>query len=233
MTDEPQLSSTAQGVEPIVEKPLPEPPDNVDDPDQVVAAEERWTECPLKDCKRDLDLLYQDFYLRDVRTNRVMCTACAVRTEVGYMAREVVKASDDRFFQGTNTDYVIVFFAMLGASFGLNLLLTLIPIGGFFIWIIAGVVGSAVGMALAQQVRRLTERRIGRRSAEVAVAGLIVGMLLMPLGWFVFSFGFAGLQLISLLFTNPSIYLSAIGIGGVIFTGAMALSSWSVFKRRI
>lgn len=215
------------------DRPLPDPPEGVDDPDQLVAAEERWTVCPLRDCKRDVDLLYQDFYLRDIRTDRVMCSACAVRTEIGYLAREVVKASDDRFFQGTIQDYLIVFGAMAGASFGLNLVLTFIPNFGFFLWFIAAAVGGAVGTALAQQVQRLTGRRVGRRSAEVAIAGLVTGMLLMPLGSFIANFGLVGLQLIGLLFSDPIIYLARIGLTGLIFTGAMGVAVWSVFKRRI
>lgn len=217
----------------VEEKPIPEPPAGIDDPDRLSGGQERWTECPLRDCKRDAELLYQDFYLRDIRTERLMCTACAVRTEVGYLAREVVKASDDRFFQGTNNDYLVTFFAMLGASFGLNLILTLLPIGGIFLWFIAAAVGSAVGVAIAQQTRRLTGGRVGRRSAEVAVGGLIVGALLAPLGWFVLNFGLVGLRIFTALFTDPFIYFSPLGLDGVIFTGAMGIAVWGIFKRRI
>lgn len=211
------------------ERPMPPPPQGVDDPDQIEAAQERWTACPLKDCKRDPDLLYQDFFLRDIRTNRVMCTACAVRTEVGYLAREVVKQSDDRFFEGTNQDYVVVFGVMAGASLGANLLSTIIPIGGIFLWFILAAVGSGLGMYASRYARKWTGGRVGRQSGEVAVAGLVVGLLLMPFVWGILNFGTMALSFI----LTPEVYTAIIGLDGLILTGAMALASYGVFKRRI
>lgn len=208
--------------------PMPPPPVEPIDPDRVAVAEERWTQCPLRKCKRDTELLYEDFYLRDIRTNRVMCSGCAVRTEVGYIAQEVVKASDDRFFQGTKQDYVITFFVTLIGSILVNALMY-----GIGFWLIAIFVGGAAGVGVARFARRLTGGRIGRQSANIAIAGIVVGMLFAPLLVFVFSGG--GLGMLIFPFINPLMYLQLVfnSFGMLICAALMAVSAYGVFKRRI
>ncbi len=197
--------------------PLPAPPEENIDPDQVEAAEERWQDCPLKDCKRNPELLYEDFYLRDVRTNRLMCSACAIRTEVGYLAREVVRASDDRFFQGTIGDDLIVLGLMFAGSIVAHTLALFIP---FFI--LSFFIGAGIGGAMAPLARRITGGRVSRRSQYFAVGGVLLGALFAPtlfvllrVGVFVFS--------LQALF-NINILLCAVGMIGV---------AWGVFLRRI
>jgi len=218
--------------QPKQENPMPEPPEGVTDPDRIEGAQERWQECPLRDCKRKPELLYEDFYLRDIRTNRLMCNACAVRTEVGYLAREVVKASDDRFFKGTNTDYLITFFVTLTGGLAVNLLMLFIgAIGlGFFSFIIAFVIGGSAGAFIGRMGRRFTEGRIGRRSAEVAIAGLIVGAFFAPAVFLIFQ---TGLQVIAFLLAQPQVYFQFFNLSLLIVTGVMAAAVWGVYQRRI
>lgn len=207
-----------------IAQPMPPPPVEPIDPERLSAAEERWTTCPLRTCHRDTGLLYEDFYLRDIRTNRIMCSKCVVRTEIGYIAREVVKRSDDRFFQATTRDYLITSGVMLAASTLINLILFQIGI-----WFIAILIGGSVGIASARFVRRLTGGRIGRKSALIAVLSVAGGLLLASVAVILSSpIGMALLAMPGLpfqfLFTQPA---------AVLCTILMAGSAYGVFQRRI
>lgn len=189
------------------DRPLPPAPEGVNDPEQLEAGAERWTECPLRDCKRNHDLLYQEFYLRDVRTNRLMCTACAVRTEVGYLAREVAKASDDRYFKGTWLDNIIVFVVVFISSAVVNGMLLLVNF-----WYIGLVLGGAAGAGIGSLGRTLTEGRVTRQSQYVAVAATVAGALpVLLIGYRRYG----------------------ISIAVLVCTVAMASTIYGIFSRRI
>lgn len=208
------------------EKPLPPPPDADIEADRTELAQERWTHCPLRDCKRDANLLYEDFYLRGIRSDRLMCSACAVRTEVGYMAREIVKKSDDRFFAGTTTDYAIQFAVIAGLSLVVNTIMQFI---GF--WILAFFVGGGAGMFIGRTARRLSGGRVGRQSANLAVGATLIGALLSPIGFGLFQGGGA---FISFLLSDLSIYFRFLFDFAVIITTAiMAATIYGIFMRRI
>lgn len=195
---------------------MPNPPYGVNDPEQLSAAEERWAKCPLRDCKRDNELLYEDFYLRDIRTNRLMCSACAVRAEMGYMAREVIKASDDRFFQGDQRHNFIVL-GVMGAAGTLAALLSFM-IGWFYFGFI---IGGAIGGAAAALARRLTQRKVTRQMHYFGAAGIILGSLLG-----IFFYGlYTGIPFeYALQFGMINAGASAVGMFG---------AAWGVLMRRI
>ncbi len=204
-------------VKPQNEVQMPPPPAQDIDPDRVEGAEERWQECPLRDCKRNSELLYEDFYLRDVRTNRLMCSACATRTEVGYLAREVVKATDDRFFTGTISDDLIVMGLLFAGSVVAHTISMFI---GFFI--ISFFIGAGAAGLVAPTARRLTGGRVTRRSQYFAAAGIILGALLAPTLYFLLRVGIFVFDLNFLL--DISLLLCAAGMMSV---------AWGVFLRRI
>lgn len=156
-------------------QPPPPPPEHITDPDRIAAGEERWQACPLNDCKRKPELLYEDFYLRGIRTDRLMCSQCAIRMEVGYIAREVAKAQDDKFFTGTRLDYVIVFLTTLLLSFGANAMLMYLSY-----WFVALFVGFAGGWLVSKIATRFTKGRVGRYSPQVAIGGALLGLLVSP-----------------------------------------------------
>jgi len=199
------------------ETPMPAPPDANIDPDQIEGAEERWQECPLRDCKRNPELLYEDFYLRDVRTNRLMCSACAVRTEVGYLAKEVVKASDDRFFSGSIRDDLIVLGLMFVGSLIAHTISLFIPL-----FYLSFFIGGGIGGAIAPFARRITGRRVTRQTQYFAAGGILLGFLLAPSAWFLLQFGVLYFSLDALI--NISLILCAVGMISV---------AWGVFLRRI
>lgn len=207
----------------IKQAPLPPAPEGVTDPDRLEAAVERWEHCPLRDCKHDMDLLYADFYLRDIRTDRLLCKACAVRTEVGYQAKEVVREFDKRFFEGTNTDYIITFAGIAAMSLFVNALAMVV---GF--WFLSLIIGGAAGTFIGQQARRLTGKRIGRYSAYVAVAATITGALLAPVAQAIGG-GYVGI-----FFAAPSIYFQFLfNLSLWLCAIPMASSIYAIFMRRI
>ena len=197
---------------------MPAVPEGITDADRIAGAKERWENCPLRDCKRDPELLYADFYLRDIRTNRLMCSACAVRVEMGYMAREVVKATDDKFYKGTQLDNLLVFIVMFVASL---ISAAISQFLGFF-FIIPFFIGTAIGGSAAVMSRRLTKRRVSRQTPYFGIAGIIIGAVLASPAIFFAQTGILFLDTRILL--NFNSILSAVG---------MAMASWGIFMRRI
>ncbi len=207
------------------DRPMPEPPDGyIEDDEQLSAAKRRWKQCPLKDCKKNPELLYEEFYLRDIRNDRLMCSACAVSTEVGYMARETLRKQEDRFYAGTTEDYMIVFAAIAGMSAVVNAIMLAI---GF--WFLAIFVGGAVGAFIGRTARNLTGGRVGRYSPQVAVAAVVAGAFLAPvLFWLVSA---PGLQV---LFSSLQFYIGQVfSLSILICSGTMAMAIYGIFMRRI
>lgn len=143
--------------------------------------------------------------LRCKKCDRYMCVQCAVRTPVGYICRECDRQHDDKFFTGTNRDYMIV-----GAVCGIGSLvasaivqIAVFPLFAFFI-------GAAVGSGISALARRLTGNRVGRQSAAVAAGTIVAGALIV------------------LLFTR-GINL----IGMVIYMVSAAMAAFAIFSRRI
>ncbi|MEM9951676.1 MAG: hypothetical protein AAF846_08760 [Chloroflexota bacterium] len=181
----------------------PPPPAEITDADQIAAGEERWQECPLKDCKRDVDLLYEDFYLRGIRSNRLMCSKCAVRVEMGYMAREEVCKSDDRFFQGTQRDNLVVLGVMFVASLIANVISS-------FVWFyFAFLIGGGAGGAAAPFARRLAGKRVTRQMHLVGGVGIAAGAI------------------VAYLFIVPNLFSI------VICSFSMGAAAWGILQRRI
>lgn len=111
--------------------------------------------------------------LRCNRCGRYMCTQCAVSTPVGYRCRECVREVEDKFFSGTNTDYLVAFgVTALAAGLGAFLMISLRVTG---ILLLIFFIAVPAGGALAQLVFRAVGRRRGRYTAQVAAAGVIAG----------------------------------------------------------
>ncbi len=198
-------------------KPIPPPPADITDSDQIANGQIRWDECPLKDCKKNPELLYEDFYLRGIRSNRLLCSACAVRVEMGYMAREEVRKADDKFFKGTQADNLIALGIMFVGSLVVNALMLVI---GF--WFLAFFVGGGAGAALGSFARRFSKGRVTRQMPFFAIAGIILGAVLAPTVYFLLSTGIFFFSLAAVF--NLSILIAS---------GAMASAAYGIFRRRI
>ncbi len=109
--------------------------------------------------------------LRCNRCDRYMCPACAVQTPVGYRCRECVRAQEERFFSGSNVDYVVVFLVCAAGGALVRLVSGFLPL--LFLIILAVPAGGAIGTLALQ----LSGRRRGRWSGRVAAAGAVAGSL--------------------------------------------------------
>lgn len=112
--------------------------------------------------------------LRCIRCERYMCTKCIVQTPVGYICQQCARKHDDKFFDGTNLDDVLIFGAAavltgIGAA-----IVSAINIPFFFLFILGLPIGGAIGEAAL----RITQKRHSRYSHYVSAAGCVIGGLI-------------------------------------------------------
>ncbi|HLU08043.1 MAG TPA: B-box zinc finger protein [Oceanobacillus sp.] len=109
--------------------------------------------------------------LRCNKCGRYMCVQCAVRTPVGYRCKECVRGIEDKFFQATQYDYIIIaaVCAVLGGIGGAIVKAIGIPL--LFMLIL----GLPIGGGIAEVALRAIQRRRGRQSAQIAAAATAIG----------------------------------------------------------
>ncbi len=115
----------------------------------------------------------RDTELRCNRCERYMCVDCARRTPVGYTCRECARGHENRFYQGSLLDYVLV--AAVSAIGGAVTVLAAMLVGGFLI--LGFILGPAIGGGAAQLALQITGRRRGRHSGYVSAGSLFLGGL--------------------------------------------------------
>lgn len=108
--------------------------------------------------------------LRCNRCERPICAECAVKTPTGYRCRECVKIQQKVFETALPQDYVLSVIVAGVLAFLGSLLVNMI---GFFILLLAPV----VGMVIAEAVRRVVQKRRSRRLFQVATAAVVCGSL--------------------------------------------------------
>lgn len=111
--------------------------------------------------------------LRCNKCGRLMCVECAVQTPVGYRCRECVRGIQDKFFNASQTDYVILFVVTAVAAGVLGAIVGAVRIPLLFVLIL----GLPVGGALAEVSLRAIGRRRGRYSAQLAAGAAALGAL--------------------------------------------------------
>lgn len=110
--------------------------------------------------------------LRCNKCGRYMCAQCAVQTPVGYRCRECVRQVEDKFYKGTDQDYVVM--AAVTAGLGLIAGAIMSAVG----YLLAAIIlGLPTGGIIAEAAMRATQRRRGRRSGEVAAGGFVAGAI--------------------------------------------------------
>lgn len=142
----------------------------------------------------------RDTELRCNRCNRYMCIKCAVRTPVGYTCKECVRGHEDKFFQGTELDYLIVgVIAFFGGAIGAGIIGL---VGGFIYltFILSPIIGGTVG----QLALSLTGRRRGRLTGYVCAGSLIAGGILVAL----FFKGFLVMMLLYIALAGSAAFAS-------------------------
>ncbi len=112
--------------------------------------------------------------LRCNKCGRPMCPECAVLTPVGYRCRECVRGIQSGYYKASQNDYVLIFAVCAGLTGVAAAIFSAINLGLLFTLILA----LPLGGAIAEAGLRLTSRRRGRQSANIAALGAVVGGLL-------------------------------------------------------
>lgn len=114
--------------------------------------------------------------LRCNKCERYMCAECAVLTPVGYRCRQCVRNVDNKFFTGTNQDYLIVA-GVAGVTGGIGAaLMTLIPV-----WLFVIFIALPIGGGIALLIKRAVQRRRGRYTGHVGAAAVVVATVIVML----------------------------------------------------
>ncbi len=172
--------------------------------------------------------------LRCNKCGRPMCTQCAVSTPVGYRCRECVRGIQAGYYKATHNDYIVIFAACAGLTLVAAAIASAINLGILFSLILAIPVGGGIG----ELALRVTSRRRGRQSANIAAAGAVIGGLA---GGFIRTFLYyqsliasrgaraeqLGTSLINLVFTAT---INDIGL--LVFVGLVAVVVYGRFKMR-
>lgn len=150
--------------------------------------------------------------LRCNKCGKPICLKCAVLTEVGYRCKECIREQQNVFYTAMTSDNWIAFAVAAGITLvAWPIVAFLFSITGFFGWIIAALVGSGAGAALAQIIRNSVGRRRGRYIRHFTLAGIVVGLVASGL-------------VTSVLFAS---FMPFFSLGGLIF---MALALGTAFQ---
>lgn len=108
--------------------------------------------------------------LRCNKCERYMCAQCAVSTPVGYRCRECVRQVEDKFFNATSHDLFVTFLVSAGLCLIGGVIASVVNfiLFNFFI----GVIWSSL---VSEAILRITNRRRGRNTPQIAVGGVIIG----------------------------------------------------------
>ena len=126
--------------------------------------------------------------LRCNRCGKPICSKCAVRTPVGYRCRECMREQQQVFETASTIDYPIAFAVSGFIAFFAVWLLTFLGIWGLF-------VAPAIGVGVAEIVRRAVRGHRAQALPTAAAAGAVLGALPFILrGVIEFVLGLRGLQ---------------------------------------
>jgi len=151
--------------------------------------------------------------LRCNNCNRPICASCAVRTPTGYRCRECVRERQKSFDTSEWYDYVIGFITAAVLSAIAAFLVTLISGIGFFGWFLIAAGAPTAAVAIAEGVRRVTNRRRSRPLFITAAIGVVLGAVPVILIQ-VLTLNFFGIvfQVIYLAIAVPLVYTRLSGI---------------------
>lgn len=137
--------------------------------------------------------------LRCNRCSKTICSKCAVRTPVGYRCRQCVRQQQQVFETATSIDYPIAFFVAGAACLLAVWLLSFLGIFGLL-------VAPAVGVGVAEVIRRAVRNHRGLHLPTAAVAGAVLGALPIVLRGLILAFGSGAIGWSALGLIWPSIY---------------------------
>ena len=113
--------------------------------------------------------------LRCNRCGKPICAKCARRTPVGFRCPDCIREQENKFYTGTNLDYLIAAVIAFPLSLIAAALFTFVLNGlGFFLILIAFFVAPAAGGIIAEAVRWGVGRRRSRYLRHVVVGCIIL-----------------------------------------------------------
>lgn len=113
--------------------------------------------------------------LRCNKCGAFICPKCAVRTPVGFRCPNCIREQEDKYYSGTNTDYVIAAVVAFPLCLIVAALFTFLLGGfGFFRLIIAFFAAPAVTGFIAEAVRWAVRKRRSRYLRHVVVGCLVL-----------------------------------------------------------
>lgn len=125
--------------------------------------------------------------LRCNRCNKPICPKCARRTPVGFRCPDCIREQENKYYSGSNLDYVIAVAIALPLALIAAGLFTFVLRGfGFFIILIGLLVAPAIAGFIAEAVRWGVGKRRSRYLSQVVAACIVLGtapfLLLLLLG---------------------------------------------------
>ena len=151
--------------------------------------------------------------LRCNNCERPICAQCAVRTPTGYRCKECVRERQKTFETAEWYDFIFGFIIAAVLSAIAAFLVTLIGGIGFFGWFLIAAGAPTAAVAIAEGVRRVTNRRRSRPLFMTIAVGVILGalpvILIQVLRGDLFGILF---QVIYLIIATPVVYTRLSGI---------------------
>ena len=168
----------------MVEQKLATDPAQQASPDHSHEAQSVVSDSGLAFCYRHPDV---ETGLRCNRCDKPICPKCARRTPVGFRCPDCIREQEDKFYTGSNLDYVIAAVIAFPLSLVAAALFTFVLNGfGFFMILIAFFVAPAAGGIIAEAVRWGVGKRRSRYLRHIVVGCIILAsapfLLLMLLG---------------------------------------------------
>ncbi|HID52659.1 MAG TPA: hypothetical protein EYP41_11570 [Anaerolineae bacterium] len=187
--------------EEVVEEPEPEPVDEHDHGYTAVTPDEdEEEEAHIYYCYRHPN---RETSLRCYTCGKPICIDCARKTSVGYSCPDCQRELQDKYFNATNTDYIIA--AVLAVVLGVIGGVVIGFIGaltGFLFWIIMFFVGGAAGSFIGGVLKRAIGRRRGRYLPMIVAVIMVITTILPVL---TLGGGFIGM-IIYLVTAVPAVY---------------------------
>lgn len=137
--------------------------------------------------------------LRCNRCGKAICSKCAVRTPVGYRCRECVREQQQVFETASTIDYPIAFVVAGAATLLAVWLLSFLGIFGLL-------VAPAIGVGVAEVIRRAVRNHRGRQLPTAAAAGAVLGALPLVIRGLLQFFGGGAIGWSTLGLIWPSVY---------------------------
>ena len=109
--------------------------------------------------------------LRCNKCGKPICIKCAKRTPVGFRCRECLHQQQSVFYSATFLDYGLA--AAAGSILSVIAAFIMSQLGWFF----AIFLGPLIGMGIAEVIRRVSGKRLGRWMPPLAVVCIVLGAM--------------------------------------------------------